>query len=192
MTIGNNINDYAVFTGTSWSNCATDIKDWLANSLCTTSDNNQVLNANLAYNSSICNNFCSTEPIFMLSNTSTIEDNSTGMKYRGVLQEDPVFTWVQACPTAGCCENPSPKAYRTLGLYPNPATHTVQLEAIATQDAQVRLQVMDKATGRILYQTTTTPDAARSIDLQGYPIGQYLIQVFTTEAAYQASVQKNH
>jgi hypothetical protein len=188
----NNIidNDHGSFLWDFNFMCNVSMNDWLNNDICGSSESIEKGNMSLNYHNTICGNYCNVAPTFSLDNSDIQFRESSSLKV-GVLQEDPVFTWVQACPAATCCEASPQARILPLEAYPNPVQHTVTMVVPDVKDQQVKVQVIEMATGRIFHQQVQAKEAQLNIDMSKLPQGNYKIQMVTEQATYQTTIHKD-
>jgi hypothetical protein len=190
VALGNNNSIIEEYSPWPLAACSSSGFDWLDQNAC---DNNMVtLTLELLdYDESICGNCSSTNPkIFKLGTLTTIPDRENDDLKVGVLQEEPVFTWVHTCPQATCCQASPQARILPIEAYPNPVQHTIKLQLPKQADATVKVQIIDMDTGRKVYQGVAATQHALEVDMAGYPMGNYTIQVYTSTAIYQATVHK--
>ncbi len=187
LSIGNAGTQIADFRGSTWAPCGTDIINWFQTDPCGTSGNTQYSTVVQDYHTTICSDYCDNIPVFRLGQSTEISPREDLDQYVGVLQNTPVFTWVNTCPSATCCES-TLRTWQPLECYPNPARYAVTLVMPATLKA-AHVRVIHIPTGRLVYQAEASAGNI-DLDIAHYPAGNYLVQVQTPDTIYQGIVHK--
>jgi|GEM_PF-521302 len=206
----NGSGDYAngAFTWSSYG-CGTTMTNWIKglSSIGCEESGNQFSPFALKYDASFCSDFCVSNfsSNFVLDPTTALEDPnyddldvSVELDYRGAVQGTSVFdSWITVCPQNQVyCSLEMKREVQekksSLIIIPNPAKGQASLSFDAKSFGQAKVLILDKVTGRVLYQKEITikniGEQTISISLNGLTQGVYPIRVQMKDAVINGMI----
>lgn len=187
-----------------WSGCGTSMANWIEG-ISTTGceeEENQFSSFVLGYDASFCGDYCDQNFVFNFVLTEDMElafadPNTSIYEERGAIQFDKLFDWVPVCPQNQIYCTPELKKEikekkSDLKVIPNPVKDQASLMFDAKSLGLAKVLILDKITGRALYQKDVTIKnigaQTISIRLNGLTEGVYPIRVEMKDAVLNGMI----
>lgn len=195
----------------TWTGCENTMSLWL-NFLGTSSgcdeNDNYVSPSPLGYNSSICNDGCSSLPGFTLTTNNLrtpdysaddlsdpfFDNSADGINFRGAFgSTDWTLGWTEWCPqersySCNGLRAATSEEVNTLQIVPNPSNSTTYAVFNSKATGKVKLSILDKVTGQPLRvinaEITQAGEQRIAFNVAGLQLGVYTLRVETTENVF--------